>query len=204
MDVEQTRAEHAERLEELQRIVFPTLADDQRFKAKHYRKHVELFPEGQMCVVDGARVIGMTSTIRYDFDFEHPHHTFAEIIQGGWLTSHQPHGRWLYGQDLGVHPEYRGRGIARLLYRARHALVRRLGLDGQVTVGMPSGYGALADAMSAEAYLAEVVAGTRRDPTISVQMGVGFEARGLIEGFIDDPVCAGYGVVLVLPAERDV
>ena len=198
----QTGPEHAERLEELQRIVFPTLADDQRFKAAHYRKHIELFPDGQFCVTDGDRVVGMTSTIRLDLELGD--HTFADIIQGGWLTSHQPEGGWMYGADVGTHPDYRGRGIARALYAARHRAVRRLGLDGQFTVGMPSGYGAVADRMSAEDYYAEVVAGTRRDPTVSVQMKIGFEPRRLIAGYIDDPVCGGYGVVLVLPAALDV
>jgi GNAT superfamily N-acetyltransferase len=202
--VMQTQPAHAERLEELQRIVFPTLADDQRFKAAHYRRHLELFPEGQLCVVDGERVVGMTSTIRLDFDFAHPQHRFSEIIQGGWLTSHQPEGRWLYGADVGTHPDYRGRGNARALYAARHALVRRLGLEGQVTVGMPSGYGAVADAMTAQEYLGDVVAGTRVDPTISVQRAIGFEIRDVIPDYIDDPVCANHGVVLVLPAARDV
>lgn len=197
--VTQTQPEHAERLEELQRIVFPTLDDAQRFKAAHYRAHVAMFPEGQLCVLDGERVVGMTSTIRRDLDLEH---TFAEIIEGGWLTSHDPAGRWLYGADLGTHPDYRGRGIARALYAARQALVARLGLDGQMTVGMPSGYGTLA--MPIETYVAEVVAGARIDPTISVQLRIGFEPRGVIAGYIDDPVCAGYGVVLVLPAAREV
>jgi GNAT superfamily N-acetyltransferase len=184
--------------------VFPTLADDQRFKAAHYRRHLELFPEGQLVVADGERVVGATSTIRLHYDLAHPEHTFEEVIQGGWLTSHQPDGPWLYGADIGTHPDYRGRGVARALYAARHALVRQLGLIAQVTVGMPSGYGAVADTISAEQYLVEVVAGTRRDPTISVQLHIGFQARGLIAGYIDDPVCAGYGVVLVLPTEQDV
>jgi GNAT superfamily N-acetyltransferase len=205
--VRQTGREQAEGLAELQKIVFPTLAEEERFTAAHYRRHIELFPEGQMCVVDpnlGDRVVGMTSTIRMDFDFEHPTHTFAEVIQGGWLTSHEPEGRWLYGADLGAHPAYRGRGIARALYAARQALVRRLGLEGQVTVGMPSGYGALKHTMSASAYRDELVAGTRNDPTISAQLRIGFEIGALIPGYINDPVCDGYGIVLVLPASRDV
>lgn len=203
IEVVQTRPEHAEALEELQRIVFPTLADDERFKARHYLGHLELFADGQLCAIDDGQVIGMTSTIRLDFDFDQPGHTFAEIIGGGWLTSHQPDGRWLYGADLGVHPAHRGRGIARALYAARHAVVRRLGLAGQVTVGMLSGYGALRDAISAEAYYAELIAGVRRDPTISVQLQIGFAPRGLLPGYINDPVCDGYGVVLVLPTEAD-
>jgi GNAT superfamily N-acetyltransferase len=215
--VSRTRPEHAEQLEQLQRIVFPTLAPEQRFRAEHYLRHIELFPDGQFCVVDverrsksgglqlgGDRVVGMTSTIRHDFDFAHPGHTFADIIQGGWLTSHEPTGRWLYGADIGTHPEYRRRGVARALYATRHELVQRLGLAGQLTVGMPSGYGALKDSIPIEQYYAELVAGTRTDPTISAQRRIGFELRGLIPDYIDDPSCDRYGIVLVLPATSEV
>jgi GNAT superfamily N-acetyltransferase len=202
--VVQTRPEHAEQLGELQQIVFPSLAPEERFEAKHYLCHVSLFPEGQLCVLDGERVVGMTSTIRLNFDFEHPGHTFADVIQGGWLTSHDPAGRWLYGADIGTHPLYRRRGVMHALYAARHDIVRRFGLEGQLTVGMPSGYSVVKDGVSIEQYYDEVRAGTRRDPTISSQMHVGFEPRGILPGYINDPVCDRYGIVLVLPAEREV
>ena len=202
--VSRTRPEHAEQLEELQRIVFPTLAPEQRFRAEHYLRHIELFPDGQFCVVDGDRVVGMTSTIRHHFDFAHPNHTFADIIQGGWLTSHEPNGPWLYGADIGTHPDYRRRGVARALYAPRHELVQRLGLAGQLTVGMPSGYGALKQSIAIEQYYAELAAGTRSDPTISAQRRIGFELRGLIPDYIDDPSCDRYGIVLVLPASSEV
>jgi len=198
LELHRTQPQHAAGLERLQTIVFPTLADTERFKAPHYLHHIALFPEGQFCVTDGERVVGMTSTIRYDFDFAHPEHTFAEIIAGGWLSTHQPDGRWLYGMDIGVDPEYRGRGIARMLYAARQDTVRALGLAGQVTVGMPSGYGGVKNRISAADYYAELVAGKRTDPTITVQMHLGFVPRGLIAGYIDDPICDGYGVILVL------
>ena len=209
-----TGPEHVAQLEELQRVVFPTLTPDERFEARHYLRHIELFPDGQFCVVDGDRVVGMTSTVRMDFDFAHPDHTFADVIQGGWLTSHQPDGRWLYGADLGVHPDYRRRGIARALYATRHATVRALGLAGQVTVGMPSGYqaaahamksgGATAPGLTGEAYYAELASGVREDPTISAQLRIGFQIRQLIPRYINDPICGGYGVVLVLPADHEI
>lgn len=199
-----TRAEHAEALEELQRIVFPTLADEQRFKAAHYHKHIQLFPPGQFVVLDGETVVGMTSTIRLNFDFDHVNHRFEDIIQGGYLTSHEPDGQWLYGADIGTHPDYRGRGIGRALYAARHGVVRELHLAGQVTVGMPCGYGAVKGDISIDDYYAKIVSGELRDPTISAQQHIGFEPRRVLPDYLDDPVCANYGILLVLEADRNV
>src|SRR5580700_2874938 len=176
--VAHARPEFAVQLEQLQRICFPTLADEERFKSYHFVKHMELFDSGQFVALDGDRVIGATSTLRLNFDFEHVNHTFGEIIQGGWLTSHQPDGTWLYGADLSVLPEYRGRGLATALYAARQEVVWRLNLKGQVTAGMIPGYGPLKHTLTAEHYYESVLAGRMRDPTLSMQMGVGFEPRG--------------------------
>jgi len=202
--VMQTRLEHAEQLEELQRVCFPTLDDAERFKAAHYRKHVELFEDGQFVVLDGDRVVGATTTLRLHFDFDHVDHTFADIIQGGWLTSHQPTGDWLYGADIGVRPAYRGRGLATALYAARQEIVWRLGLKGQVTAGMIRDYGALKDQMSAEEYYQRVIDGRIKDSTLSMQLGLGFQPRALLANYLNDPVCDNYSVLLVLGASQNV
>ncbi len=198
------RPEHAEALEQLQRDVFPTLADAQRFKTAHYRKHIELFPEGQLVGLDGDLVVAATATIRLPFDFGDRTHTFADIIQGGWLTSHQLDGDWLYGADIGVHPDYRGRGLAQALYAARQELVWALGLKGQVTAGMMSGFGAVKHRMSAEAYYAGLVSGRINDPTLSMQQKVGFEFRALLKDYLSDPICDNYSVLIVLDATKNV
>ena len=202
--IAQARPEHATQLEELQLICFPTLSDDQRFKRAHFLKHMELFDEGQFVALDGDSVVGATATIRLNFDLDHVDHTFADIIQGGWLTSHQPDGVWLYGADVSVRREYRGRGLATALYAARQEVVWRLKLKGQVTAGMISGYGALKETMPAEQYYEDVLAGRIRDPTLSMQMNVGFEPRGLLANYLNDPVCDNYSVLLVLDAEKSV
>jgi GNAT superfamily N-acetyltransferase len=196
--VQQMLPEHARQLEELQKIVFPTLATDELIRAEHYLHHLELFPEGQFVITDGEKVIGMTTTMRSSFDFTNYHHTFKETIAGGWLTNHNPDGDWLYGLDIGVHPAYRGLGLARHLYRARHETARRLGLKGQVTVGMMSGYGAVSSQMTGEEYYLQLQRGFRTDPTLSPQMKIGFECIALIPDYVNDPVCGNYGILIRL------
>ena len=191
-------------LEELQKIVFPTLADDELIRAAHYLRHLELFPEGQFVITDGNRVVGMTTTMRSDFDFLNYHHTFKETIAGGWLSNHNPEGEWLYGLDMGLLPAYRGRGLARILYRARHEVAKSLGLKGQLTVGMMSGYGAVSDQMSGELYYQELIQHKRKDPTLTPQMKIGFEPIALMPNHLNDPVCGNYGVLIKLDINKNV
>ena len=153
---------------------------------------------------DGDRVVGATTTLRLHFDFDHVDHTFADVIQGGWLTSHEPGGDWLYGADIGIDPGFRNRGLGRALYAARQEVVWRLGLRGQVTAGMISGYGAVKQRMTADDYYAGVVAGDIVDPTLTMQLAVGFRARGLIANYLDDPVSDNYAVLLVMDADQEV
>ena len=202
--VQHMQVKHVQQLEELQKIVFPTLASDELINSRHYVKHLEIFPEGQFVITDKDKVIGMTSTMRSSFNITEYHHTFKETIAGGWMTNHNPDGDWLYGLDIGVHPDYRGLGLARVLYRARHDIARQLKLKGQITVGMMSGYGAISREMSGEAYYKELVAGKRFDPTISTQMKIGFQPVVLMPDYVNDPVCGNYGVLIKLDIEKDI
>ena len=202
--VQHMQPEHADALQALQRIVFPALSEDELILAVHYKRHLEVFPEGQFVITDNDKVIGMTTTMLSRFDFNDYHHTFKETIAGGWLTNHDPDGDWLYGLDVGVHPAYRGKGLARHLYRARHQIAKELGLKGQVTVGMMNGYGAVSDTMSGGQYYKELIEGKRTDPTISAQMKVGFEPIALIADYLNDPTCGNYGVLIKIDIDKEI
>ena len=200
-----TAAHHAEALAELQRVVFPTLDPAERFGADHYRRHVATFPEGQFVALTREdRPVAATTTLRLNLDLSNPQHRFPEFLGGLFLTAHDPEGEWLYGADVGVHPDWRRQGIARALYASRQITAQRLGLRGQLTVGMLNGYGAVAGRMSAEDYYERLVASEIRDPTVSAQMRIGFRPGGLIPDYVQDPRCGGYGVLLTLPADQQV
>jgi GNAT superfamily N-acetyltransferase len=193
--IQNTQPEHAEQLDMLQRVIFPTLSDEERMKTHHYLHHIKLFPEGQFVVLDGDKAIGMSTTIRYYLTLED--HSFLDISDNLWMNTHKPDGDWLYGMDVGVHPDYRGQRLARAIYQARQETCVALGLRGQITVGMPNGYLEHADRMTLDEYYEALVAGHLTDPTVTVQQKMGFEFVRLIHNYLVDPQCGNGGVLMV-------
>ena len=197
-----TQPRHAEDLERLQALVFPTLSREERMQAKHYLNHIRIYPEGQFVVLDGDKVIGTTSSIQTLYT--EADHTFLQISDNLWFGTHNPLGDWLYGMDLGIHPDYRGQGLARLLYRARQELCRSLDLKGQLTVGMLNGYAHYRHRFSLEDYYQKVINNEINDPTIAMQTKVGFEAIKLVKGYLEDPQCGNAGVLMALDVKKNV
>jgi GNAT superfamily N-acetyltransferase len=191
-----TQADLIPQLEELQIICYPTLADSSRFKAPHFESHLRIFPEGQWVALNGERVVGMSAGFLCTFDFDHPHHTFDEIIDYGFFTRHDPQGQHFYGADVSVHPAYRGRGISRRLYDARKELVQRRGLRGIVTGAMIPGFARYKTSMEAQIYVNRVIAGEIFDPTLSVQLRQGFRVRGLLPNYLPDSATDGWSVLI--------
>lgn len=180
-----TRPEHAEAVERHQRLCFPTLPEEDLIKVAHVLHHLELFPEGQHVALDGERVVGMSSTFRATTEQAFTPHDFHTIIAGGFFDNHRPDGEWLYGADVSVHPDFRGLKISRMLYDARKALIRRLGMRGMVAGGMLPGYHLYRDRMSAEEYVAEVAAGRMTDPTLTPQLKAGFRVHAVWQGYLE-------------------
>lgn len=185
-----SRPEMAAQLERVQRVSFPHLDPGSLITAAHYQAHIARFPEGQFAVVNAAdEVVACSTDFRTTVDFAHFEHRYLDAVDDNWLTHHDPDGDWLYGADIGVLPAYRRHGLARMLYNARRALIRRLGLRGHVAGGMLVGYGTYKDRMSIEAYVDKVNAGELFDPTVSVQLKMGFAIHGIIDNYVDDPSC---------------
>jgi GNAT superfamily N-acetyltransferase len=196
--VVQSTPDMAPSLEAIQRAAFPTLAAGELITAAHYRAHIARFPAGQLAVVTAAgRPVACSTDFCTTFDFTRIEHRYIDAVDHNWLGGHDPAGDWLYGADIGVLPEYRRRGLARRLYEARHALVRRLNLRGHVAGGLLRGYGAWKDRLGVEAYVAEVVAGRLVDPTLTVQLRCGFRVEGIIQHYVTDAVCDDKAALIV-------
>jgi GNAT superfamily N-acetyltransferase len=183
IQIANTTRDHCRRLADLQPIMFPNLHPSEWLTAEHFLNHLKLFPEGQFVALANGKPVGSTTTFRLNFDFDHPHHSFLDITDNGWLENHEIAGEWLYGADISVHPDYRGYGIAKKLYAARTQLCERLNLRGQIAGGYLPGYAKYSDQMNAHAYCMKVVRGELTDPTLSAQLKMGYRYIAILEDY---------------------
>lgn len=187
----------AEQLERIELTCFPMANPDDLLSADDIRAYAETFPEGYFVAMKGDSPVGMGAGIFLDFDFDRPQHTIAEITGDHQCGNHDPAGDWYYGTDITVLPEHRGRGIGKLLYEARKDLVRRYGKRGIIAGGSIPGFFHYKSEMTAHEYVARVVAGELRDPTLTFQMENGFEVRGLLENYLEDEADDGWAALIV-------
>jgi len=190
----------ARSMADLQRRVFPTLSAAELLTEEHFRRHIEVFPQGQLVITYCSRLIASTSTFRCAYPAAD--HTFLGITGDRLLGTHDPSGEWLYGFDMGVDPALQGLGLGRYLYAARQEIARTFKLQGQVIVGMPSGYGKCSATVPFEEYYRQLLCSEVFDPTVSIQMKLGFEPQAVIANHLQDPKCGNYGIMMNLPVTK--
>ncbi len=178
----------------LERICYPTVEPHSLLAEDDVATHVNTFYEGNWAALVGDRLVGISLSWRLDFDFAHPVHTLADVDDP---ARHDDAGRWLYGLDTSVHPDFRGRGIAGRIYQLRREYVRANLLDGIIAGGMLPGYAHLDEQLSAAQYVNEVVLGIRSDPTLTFQLRQGFVVEGILPGYVDGSIGGGVASLIV-------
>jgi GNAT superfamily N-acetyltransferase len=168
------------------------------WSAENLRRHLMVFPEGQMVVEAGEHLVGTATAQRVSLAAALAPHTWSGITGHGSLSTHDPAGEALYGVNIAVDPAWQGRGIGRMLYEARVDLARRLGCRAFVAGARIPGYCHHAAAMSPEAYVEAVVAGRLSDPTLSKQLQVGFQVRGVLRDYAHDVETLGHAALIVM------
>lgn len=192
-----TRPEDIPRLIALSREIY---APPAAWLTRELRSHQEIFPEGQVVVVDrrsGAPLGMAVSLVISNADWPLGS-TWAEITADGRLVTHDPEGGdTLYGAGVAVHPHARGRGVGRMLYAAREALLHRMGLERIRAAARIPGFASVAEAVSAPTYVDEVVQGHRRDPALSFHLHMGFRVIAVVPGYLpDDRNSRGWAAVV--------
>ncbi len=193
--VRNTRPDDFEGIRALTREVYK---ESPPWSEKQLESHLDVFPEGQWVAVDEReRVVGMAASLIVCFrEYEHCAN-WAAFTDRGRFTNHDPEGRTLYGAEVMVSPSIQRAGIGSKLYAARRALVQEKGLLRIVAGARLRGYHRHAARLDPEAYVAGVVAGELKDPTLTFQLRHGFKVFGVVPGYLaNDPESLGYAALI--------
>lgn len=176
-----------QQLQAIQRASFPPpFPDDLLWTREQIASHCALFPEGALAAELDGRLVGSATAHIVRFQGGPHQHTWSEASADGFLTNHDPAGDTLYGVDIAVLPEARGRGVARALYNARYGIVRRLRLKRFLAGSRMSGYRPHSAAMSPEEYAAAVIAGRLTDPVLTPQLRSGLQPYLVVRDYLPD------------------
>lgn len=158
-------------------------AEDEYITTANLRHHIKRFSQGVFVAEIDKQLVGYAITIRTSHRPEGKPLSWYDAIGTVNLNNHDPNGKWLYGVDFGVHPDFRKRGIGSKLYRVRFEMIRKLNLLGYYAGGMLAGYYRYAKRLTVQEYGKRVRHGDIQDPTITMQMNRGFEATEVIPNY---------------------
>ena len=183
-----------DKIVELSKTCFPNM---EPWEKEHLQSHIRIFPEGQHCVEYDGEIIGAASTLIIDFNEYADKHTYDEITSYGYITNHDPHGNYLYGIAIMVHPDYRRLQVGTRLYEVRKDLVKKLNLRSMLIGGRIPFYHKYADKMSPRQYVEEVIRHKIYDPVLTFQLMNGFTLKWVNPNYLDDDNASRSNAVLM-------
>lgn len=151
---------------------------------KHISKLLEIFPEGQVCILVNDAIAGCALSLIVQYDKFGDNHTYTQITGNYTFSTHDPEGDVLYGIDFFVNPEFRGMRLGRRLYDARKEICERHNLRAIIAGGRIPKYKDYADQLSPKEYLQKVRAKEIHDPTLSFQMANDFHVKKILKGYL--------------------
>lgn len=162
--------------------------------------HLKIFPPGQFVAVENEtqKVVGMTASLIVLWDDYEIRDSWEDFTDSGMFNNHDAeHGRTLYGAEVMVSPDIRRHGVGKKLYNARRKLVENLGLIRIRAGARLRNYHRYVDRYSAPEYVAKILKGEIKDPTLSFQLKQGFRVIAVVSNYLpDDPESLGKAAVI--------
>lgn len=183
----------------LQRACFPEpFPAELLWTAEHLNRHLELFPEGQFVASEEGQIVGSASALIISEASWHAHLDWETTTGGHLFAAHDPNGTTLYAADISVHPDFRGRGIGRALYRARFAFVRERGLKRLGTACRIPDFRAwhAQSGGTLVEYIDAVSRGDAADRTLTPLLKYGLRALGAVPNYMEDEESAHAAALL--------
>ncbi|RLQ87614.1 bifunctional GNAT family N-acetyltransferase/carbon-nitrogen hydrolase family protein [Notoacmeibacter ruber] len=173
LQIRNATAADIDALVELSKRVYPV---ETPYTRGMIRGHINTFARGQFVATYEGKVVGYAATLRVKERKAFGQHDWIQITGGGYGSTHDGNGDWLYGFEVMVDPSRRRLRIGKRLYDARQALCVELDLKGIVFAGRMAGYAKKRKQFpDPDEYLASVKRRETKDPTLDFQIRAGFE-----------------------------
>lgn len=181
---------------ECQRAAWPEYPDDEQYGLRHFQLAFDSFPDGQVLAEVDGQIVGYATSVIVDISASLDRYSYNELTGSGTFSTHTDEGDTLYGADIAVHPDWRGKRIASKLYDARKRILRKHNLRRMVAFGRLPGYGAVASRMKAATYVSRVVSGDLKDPALTAHLRNGYKVISVREGLMEDGQSGGWATLL--------
>lgn len=158
---------------------------------------IHQFPDGQICIEDNGKIIGVALTIKVSYNRFSLPHLYSDIISENNVIQNQVTGDAMYGLDVFVHPDYRGSRLGRRLYDARKELCRSQNFKAILAGGRIPKYHQYADKLSVTEYIDKVKRKELHDRVLSFQLANGFDVKRIMRDYLpEDHASKGYATLL--------
>jgi len=193
--IRQWQKEDIPHIVDCEKAAYPEFPESELCTERHYQMQFETFPDGQFLAEIQGKVVGFATSLIVLLD-DDIWYAYDEITGADTFNTHDPSGDTLYGADIAVHPDYRGRGIARMLYVERKHLMRRYNLRRMVAGGRIPGYIKHAGRLTPEEYVEAVKVGELKDPALNAHLKAGYDVRAVHMDYLPDSASLNYATFL--------
>lgn len=179
----------------LQRACFPEpFPEDLLWTDTHISDHIAQFPAGQFLAVINNSIVASCTNMLVSAQVWQAHLDWQTTTGGLSLPHHDEQGDVMYGIDISVHPSFRGRGIARLLYEKRLQYCRDHKVQYGTVCRLP---GLIQSAFDDPLQYADAVVEEEvTDPTLTPLLKLGGNFQGIIPNYMDDLESRNAGAIL--------
>lgn len=188
--------EHIDQILDLIKKVYTTMPG---YSEEMLRGQLTHYPEGHFVAMMNDVVVGYSASIRISGKKALKEHSWKEITGGGFGSTHDPEGDYLYGYETCVDPDIRRHRIGQRFYNYRKNLVKYERLNGIVFGGrVPNFHKKKNKIKDINKYVQAVINKETTDPTLSFQIRNGFEIIGVLHNYIPSDIeSKGFAVHLL-------
>jgi predicted amidohydrolase/GNAT superfamily N-acetyltransferase len=182
LTIREARAEDVDGIISLTERAYPGMPP---YAPAMVRGQINAFPQGVWVAEHDGKIVGYCATIRLPEERALAPHTWHSATGGGYGSTHDSEGEYLYGYEICVDASVRRYRIGQRFYRERGRLCEELRLKGTVIAGRLPGYAKRRQQFeSPEAYIEAVKARKIRDPVLGFQLRNGFEVLGVLRDYL--------------------